>query len=254
MKRWWFGGLGLLMLAIVVQFPAAWLAPVVSRATNERWRLADADGTVWHGRAALYSFDRTTGSWSPGRALRWRVLWTRLASGELAAQLDFADGGEAKLVAGARGWLLQAVDATFPAGQLAVLLPSAIGDYGWGGTLAARVNTFGCAWSRFICSGQIELAWNAASTIQIPGPPLGDYRLRIVAEGDALQFDVSTTRGRLQLAGAGAVAAAGLRFTGEAHAAVNDDVRLDSLLRAIGRPGSAPGRYLIEYREATSVR
>lgn len=252
MKRWVLLGLALLLAAIAVQFPAAWLAPHVARATHERWRLADAAGTVWNGRAALYSYDRTTASWSPGRALRWHVDWSGLLSGELSAQIAFDDGGKARLSATPRGWMLRGVDATFPAAQLAVLLPSAVGDYGWSGTLAARVSQFGCTWSRPVCRGQADLAWQEAATRHIPGPPLGDYTVRLTGEGEALRYTLATVRGRLQVSGAGEVAAGRLRFTGEAHVD-GEDVRLDSLLRAIARPGAAPGRYLIEYREAPSA-
>ena len=250
MKRWWIAGVAFLLLAIAAQFPAAWLAPAVARATSGRWRIAEASGTMWHGRAMLYTFDRTTGYWHPGRAVAWDVLWTRLASLRLASRLAFEGGGKAELSASTAGWSLDGVDATFPAEQLAVLLPSVIGDYGWSGTLAARGATFRCSWGRPVCNGQIDLAWNDAATVQIPGPPLGDYRVRLIAEGDALRFAVSTLRGRLQITGAGEISAGRLRFNGEAQATANDDVRLESMLRVIGRPGSASGRYLIEYSDA----
>lgn len=253
MKKLWIVGIALLLLAILVQFPAAWLAPAVGRATSERWRLAATEGTVWAGRGSLYSFDRASGSWSAGRSLRWRVSWASLAQGALAARLAFDDGGQAELEAGARGWTLRGLDATFPAAQLAVLLPSTVGDYGWAGTLAARSSGFRCTWNRPRCTGQFDLAWDDASTAQIPGPPLGDYRVRLTAEGEALRFAVTTVRGRLQLAGGGEVSQGRLAFSGEAQAA-GDDVRLESLLRAIARPGPAPGRYLIEYRETQAAR
>jgi general secretion pathway protein N len=105
-----------------------------------------------------------------------------------------------------------------------------------------------------VCSGQVELAWNGAATVQIPGPPLGDYGVRVIAEGDALRFAVTTLRGRLRITGAGEVSGGRLRFNGEAQATANDDVRLESILRVIGRPGSAPGRYLIEYADTQSPR
>jgi general secretion pathway protein N len=254
MKRWWIAGVAFLLLAIAIQFPAAWLAPAVAGATSGRWRIAGASGTVWHGRAMLYTFDRTTGYWHPGRAVAWDVLWTRLASGTLASRLAFDDGGKADLSASTAGWSLNDADATFPAAQLAVLLPSVIGDYGWSGTLAARAAAFRCSWGRPVCSGQVELAWNGAATVQIPGPPLGDYGVRVIAEGDALRFAVTTLRGRLRITGAGEVSGGRLRFNGEAQATANDDVRLESILRVIGRPGSAPGRYLIEYADTQSPR
>jgi general secretion pathway protein N len=253
MKRWWLAGAALLLLAIVVQFPAAWLAPAVVAATDGQWRLARMEGTIWHGRATLYAFDRTTGYWHSGPAVRWRALWRKIFSGVLAARLELDQDGRAELAARVNGWSLEGVDATFPAGQLAVLLPSTVGDYGWGGTLAVRTSAFRCSWGRPLCTGQMELTWQGAALPQLAGQLLGDYGLRVTAEADALRFTVRTLRGRLQAAGAGEISGGRLQFTGEAYA-TGDDVRLESMLRAIGRPGSAPGRYLIEYRERSSVR
>lgn len=254
MKRWVVGGIVLTVFVIVARIPAAWLAPAVERATGARWRVADTAGTVWRGGATLYTYDRTTGYWAATRAVQWHTLWRRLTGGVLASQLQFDDGGTAQLTAGFNGWSLENVDATFPAAQLAVLLPSTVGDYGWAGTLAARAGVFRCNWSRPVCAGQFDFGWNGAATVQIPGAPLGDYAIRVIAEGDALRFAVSTLRGRLHVTGAGEVAGGRLRFTGEARANANNDVRLDSLLRVIGRPGSAPGRYLIEYSDTPGTR
>jgi len=104
-------------------------------------------------------------------------------------------------------------------------------------------------WTRTECAGQIELTWERAAVAQIPGPPLGDYLLRLTAEGAALRFDLTTVRGRLQIAGAGELSSGTLRFAGEAAATGEGAAGLDPVLRAMGRPGTAPGRYLIEYRE-----
>ncbi|MGE5524074.1 MAG: type II secretion system protein N [Rhodospirillaceae bacterium] len=254
MKRWLFLGAAFTLFAIAAQFPASSLAPAVARATNERWRLAGTEGTVWRGRAVLYTYDRTSGYWSPARGVTWHVLWHRLASGVVAAQLQFDDGGRAQLVAGADGWSLADVEASFPAAPLAVLLPSTIGDYGWAGTVIARGTAFRCNWRWPLCTGQFDLAWSGAATAQIPGPALGDYSVRVIGEGDALRFTVGTVRGRLHLVGAGEVSGGRLRFTGEARANANDDVRLESLLRIVGRPGAGPGRYLIEYGDGSSAR
>ncbi|HSQ03967.1 MAG TPA: type II secretion system protein N, partial [Burkholderiales bacterium] len=158
-----------------------------------------------------------------------------------------------QLAAGISGWSLNGLHATLPAAQLAVLLPSALGDYGWSGILNTRADTFRCNWGRPICTGHVELAWSDAATAQIPGPPLGDYRLRMTAEGEALRFDLRTERGRLQINGAGEVSAGKVRFNGEASATGEDAARLDAVLRTLGRPGSAPGRYLIEYQENQRV-
>jgi len=253
MKRWWLAAIGFLLLAALIQFPAAWVAPQIARVTNERWRVGAVEGTIWRGHATIYAFNRASGQWYPGRGVQWRLLWKPVVRGLLAAQIDFDDGGRGQLAAGISGWSLSGLDAALPAAQLAVLLPSALSDYGWSGVLNTRAETFRCNWARPVCTGHIELAWTDAATAQIPGPPLGDYRLRMTAEGEALRFDLRTERGRLQISGAGELSAGKLRFNGEASATGEDAGRLEAVLRTLGRPGSAPGRYLIEYRETQSV-
>ena len=254
MKRLWFGGIALFLLAAVVQFPAAWLAPWLAEATHQRWRLGAVEGTLWEGRATVHGFDRPSGRWHPGRGLRWRLVAGELlpgsgGRGRLAVQVDFEAGGGALLSAGMQGWSIERIDATLSAGQVAALLPGTLGDYGWSGTMRARGAEYGCRWTRRECTGQIELAWERAALAQIPGPPLGDYLLRLTAEGTALRFNVMTVRGRLQITGAGDLSEGTLRLAGEAAATGEAAAGLDPVLRAIGRPGTAPGRYLIEYRE-----
>ena len=254
MKRLWLYGIALFLLAAVVQFPAAWLAPWLAEATHQRWRLGAVDGTVWEGRATVYGFDRPSGRWHAGRGLRWRLAARELLPGvrglgRLAVQVDFDEGGGAKLAAGIEGWSIERIDAVLSADQIAALLPGTLGDYGWSGTMRGRGTEYRCRWTRPECAGQIELTWERAAVAQIPGPPLGDYLLRLTAEGAALRFDLRTVRGRLQIAGAGELSEGTLRFAGEAAATGEGAASLEAVLRSIGRPGAAPGRYLIEYRE-----
>lgn len=238
------------MLAAVAQWPAAWVAPRIAQATHQRWRLGAVEGTIWHGRATVYGLDRPSRRWRAGRGVGWRFSWGELLRGRLAVQVDLDDGGGARLAAGIQSWSIERLDAMVSADQVTALLPGALGEYGWSGRMHARTIQFRCLWASSQCAGRIELAWDDAGVTQIPGPTLGDYRLRLTAEGKALRFDLATIRGRLQITGSGELSAGSLRFNGEAAAAGENAGNLDTILRAIGRPGAARGRYLIEYREA----
>lgn len=249
MKRLWLYGVGLFLLAAIIQFPAAWLAPWTAQATQQRWRLGAVEGTIWRGRATLSAFDRRSGRWHPGFGIRWRWVWSELLRGRAALQADFDDGGSSQLSATFQGWTIERLDAALPVAYAAALLPGPLGEYGWSGTAQARGTGFACRWSRAVCTGQIELQLRNAAVAELPGPVLGDFRVRVTAEGEALRFDVGTQRGRLMISGAGELSPETLRFSGEAEARGADTAGLDTVLRAIGRPGSAPGRYLIEYRE-----
>jgi len=248
-KRLWLFGVGLFAFAAVVQLPAAWLAPWIAQATHQRWRLGGVEGTLWQGRATVYGLDRPSGRWHAGRGISWRLAWGELLRGRLAVQADLDGGGGARLAAAIRGWSIERLDAVVSADQIAALLPGTLGDYGWSGRMRARADEFHCLWASSQCTGRIELTWENAAVAQVPGPPLGDYRLRLTAEGKALRFDLATTRGRLQITGSGELSARSLRFAGEAAATGESAGNLGTILRALGRPGAAPGRYLIEYRE-----
>jgi hypothetical protein len=250
-KRLWLFGVGLFVFAAIVQLPAAWIAPWLAQASHQHWRLGAVEGTLWQGRATVYGFDREGGGWRDGRGLRWRTAWGEMLAWppRLNVQVDLDEGGGARLAAGVRSWSIQRLDATLPAGQIAALLPGTLGDYGWYGTMRGRGAEFGCRWSLPECAGQIELTWEQAGVAQIPGPPLGDYRLRLTAEGGALRLDLATARGRLQITGAGELSAGQLRFNGEASAMGEGADNLVPILVSVGRPGGAPGRYVIEYRE-----
>jgi hypothetical protein len=88
-KRLWFYGVGLFLLAAIIQFPAAWLAPWTAQATQQRWRLGAVEGTIWRGQATLSAFDRRSGRWHPGLGIRWRMVWSELLRGRAALQFDF---------------------------------------------------------------------------------------------------------------------------------------------------------------------
>lgn len=250
MKRLWLFGVGLFALAAIVQWPAAWLAPWIAQATHQRWRFGAVEGTLWRGRATVYGLDRPSRRWRAGRGVGWHLAWSEMFRGRLAVQVDLDDGGGARLAAGIRGWSIERLDAVVSADQIAALLPGTLGEYGWSGRMRALADEFRCLWTGSQCTGRIQLTWEDAAVAQIPGPVLGDYRLRLTAEGKALRFDLATTRGRLQITGSGELSTGSLRFNGEAAAAGENAGNLDTILRALGRPGAAPGRYLIAYREA----
>jgi general secretion pathway protein N len=248
-KRLWLFGFVLFLLAAAIQFPAAWLAPWTTQATQQRWRLGSVEGTIWRGRATLSAFDRPSGRWHPGYGIRWHFVWSELLRGRAALQLDFDGGGGSQLSATFQGWSIERLDAALPVAYAAALLPGPLGEYGWSGTAQARSSSFACRWTRAVCTGQVDLQLHDAAVAALTGPVLGDFRVRVTAEGEALRFDVGTLRGRLMISGAGELNAESLRFSGEAEARGTDAAGLETVLRAIGRPGSAPGRYLIDYRE-----
>ena len=238
-----------LLSAIVALWPASALAPWIESVSKGHWHLAAAEGSFWNGNGILLAHDGA--GRSIAQNIRWQLRWSELVHGRIGVNTAFEQGG-GLIVAEPDGITVEQLDAQLPAAMLVILLPGAIGRYGWAGTLHARSNNFHCSWHGDLCAGEIELEWDDAAVAEVTGNRLGDYRVRVVGEGRALRFDLSTLRGRLQINGSGEITRSGLRFNGEAGASGADAASLDALLRTLGRVAATPGRYLIDYRETST--
>ncbi|MFA7282449.1 MAG: type II secretion system protein N [Sterolibacterium sp.] len=236
------------LLAIVILWPASALSPWVERASSGHWRLASAEGSVWNGSGMLLARSGDSASWNIVKNIRWQLRWGDLWRGRIGVATTFGQGSSL-IAATAKGLSLEQLDATLPAPMILALLPGALGRYGWGGNLRLRSNAFRCVWHTYACLGEIELLWNNAEVAEVPGKALGDYRFRLVGEGQTLRVDLFTLRGRLQINGTGDISARGLRFNGEATATGSNAASLNAVLNVLGRRTGIPGKYVINYRE-----
>lgn len=241
------------LLAAAILWPASALAPWIERGSNGHWRLANTEGSIWSGNGLILTHSADGSAWQIAQSVRWQLRWGELWRGRVTIETAY-DQGSSLIVATPDSVSLEQIDATLPAPMLLLLLPGALGRYGWGGSIHLRGDAFRCTWQNRACDGEIELLWNDAAVVEVPGNTLGDYRFRLVAEGRALRTDLSTLRGRLQINGSGEVAANGLRFKGEATATGSDAGALDAMLRTLGSPAGSPGKYLIDYREPGTSR
>jgi len=238
-----------LLFALVLMWPATALAPWIGDASNRHWRLASAEGRLWNGKGVLLARTGDSATWHSAQNIRWRLRWSDLWRGRFGVEAGVDQGG-ALVMVGLDGFYIEQLDATLTTALLGVLLPGALGRYGWAGSLHGRGKDFSCAWQSRTCQGEIELIWSNAGVAEILGGELGDYRIRLVGEGPTLRLDLSTLSGRLQIAGNGEIIANAVRFNGEAGATGPDAASLNNLLRTIGRPGATPGRFTIDYRGA----
>ncbi len=239
----------LFLLALLLQWPAAWLAPWLDSASAGQWRLAAAQGTLWNGNGMLLTRAGANEPWRGVQGIAWQWRWNELLAGQLRIRASL-ERGAAQIVVAPSGIAVEQLDTTLPAEALAGLLPGALGRYHWHGLLQARSAVYRCDWRARMCSGRIEMLWTDAAVSEVSGPVLGDYRIELNAEGNALRLDLATVRGRLQINGHGEFSAGALRFNGEAAAsgANGDNAGLNSLLNALGRPTGVAGKYLLDYR------
>jgi general secretion pathway protein N len=249
----------LLLCSLLIQWPAAWLAPWLERASHGHWRLVLTSGTLWSGAGMLLVNQGNTPRWQDAQSLRWQLDARQLWRGQLKLQLEFEQGAT-RLILNPQGYALEATNTQLPAHLLGALLPGALGRYGWGGQLQVRGNAapgqpdLSCPWPGHTCNGQIELRWQEARITEVGGPPLGNYLLRLSGEGPALRLELSTLPspdGRLKLDGQGEVSGNALRFDGSAEALqpdTPDGQSLDRLLATLGRR-VGNGQYRLRYQD-----
>ncbi|MCX7175965.1 MAG: type II secretion system protein N [Proteobacteria bacterium] len=235
------------LLATAILWPAGSVGPWIESASNGKLRLVSAEGRLWNGSGVLQARTGDSSSWQSAQNIRWQLRWSELWRGRIGVEAGF-EKGDALIQVGPDGFLIERCDATLSAALLGMLLPGAVGRYAWAGSLNARGSGFGYAWQGGIYQGEIDLFWNDAAVAEIPGGDLGDYRIRMVGEGQSLRFDLATLRGRLQIIGSGEISASALRFNGEAGATGPTGAQLNNLLRTLGRQGPTPDKVIIDYR------
>jgi Type II secretion system (T2SS), protein N len=114
-----------------------------------------------------------------------------------------------------------------------------------GGTLDFSTASFNYAGGD--SSGKANVTWRQAALALSPVKPLGEYGLAVDAKDGALNYQLTTVSGALQLEGKGRWAAnAAPTFLGSARAQPNYAAQLADLLRLLGNPdssGAVPLRY-----------
>ncbi len=198
MKKRYFAFILLLVIGgvVLVQAPAAWLAPLVANATQDTLRFEKSWGTVWNGQAQLaVQRSKTEQLRLPGE-LGWRFNGWALLGGKLDAQLTV------------QGQTLPLKGHFFGA-QAALAVPAGRYDLP-----ASSLNTLGAPFNTLKLQGAVQAQWAAFHlplkgvfnppalelTVQqlqtrVTGPwVLGSYTLAVPARarGQALTFQLRT--------------------------------------------------------------
>jgi general secretion pathway protein N len=246
------GALAGALIALVCFAPAAWLANAVSNATQQKFMLADARGTIWSGSAVAVL---TGGAGShDASVLPGRLVWSMRPQGlgmlvRLSQPCCLNGDVAIALKPSLAGFtaVMQPQGATV--GQWPAAWLSGLGTP-WntiqlGGVLRVLSSgmTLESSQGRWHLVGGMELELMGASSRLSTLHTLGSYRLSLRgAPADAaaesaggVQFTLSTLGGTLQLSGAGAWSRGQLHFQGEARSSDADDAALTNLLNIIGR-------------------
>ncbi len=230
------------MVTMIDNFPAAWVARWVAQWSGQRVVLAQSEGTLWQGSAALVLLHgNATGMW-PDR-VRWQL---RLRPKGLEFSLESQAPENPGRVT---GWLglgslhLEAGNAVMPA-QLLTGLGAPFNTLLLGGQLNWQWTA--CDW-RYRATAPESLmsvtirAEHLASRLS-PVSPLGDYQLHLDWGPLGGKLDLQTLRGPLMLTGQGVVNKGRLSFDGEATAEDAMIVQLTGLLSILGKREGAVTR------------
>lgn len=221
--------------------PASFADLALERATRGRVRLAEAEGSIWHGAGRLVLQDVTADDAGPAGAgmalpsrVRWRLQPLPLVLGLAQASLSFdgspaaipISGSLSELRVGAGALDLPDIDLSRLGSPWNTIRPVASVSLRWD-ALAFRD---GVPEGR----ASIELRDTASAMTQVR--PLGSYRIDVVGSGGVLALSLATLGGALQLQGSGRFTArTGLSFNAQAWADGPQRPQLQSLLALIGR-------------------
>ncbi|NYH97251.1 type II secretion system protein N [Cupriavidus plantarum] len=235
--RWALLGVLVVIVTLIAQLPAAWLADSVAARSGQRVLLADAAGTIWHGSATVAlsaGAGSQTGTVLPGR-LAWTVPFWPLLTGTLRVVVshDHSLAAPVALAVTPRGWTAQAGAMRLPASLLEgvgapfnTLRPDGQMRLDW----TAMRGRFADGALEGHLTLRIEQVSSAVSRLR----PLGSYRAEIDWTGAAGRLDLKTMAGPLYLEGSGTLGKTA-RFEGTAKADPEAAAQLAGLLSLLGR-------------------
>jgi general secretion pathway protein N len=234
-------GLAAVLVTVALVAPA-WLADrAVDRASDGRIRLAETDGTLWHGSGRLVFRDTNApagagplqGLVMPGR-VRWDTQALPFVLGLVQAEVQLEGMSQPLRVTGTFGEL------RLGAGRLD-LPPVELARLGSPWNTIRPVAGLGLQWEPLAIrdgalQGKASIELRDVTSAITPVRPLGSYRVDAASSGRGAELTIRTLSGPLKLEGRGGWdSARGLRFDAQAWAEGPEQPRLQPVLALIGR-------------------
>ena len=231
---------GAFVATLLVTAPATLLAAIVERSSSGQFVLANAAGTVWHGRAAP-AIRQRAGTLLVLEKLSWDIALLPLFSGKIVArfQWDNEVQGQPMEVTVSYGQIefrnaLIPLQAVIIGELMPMLQPAQLS-----GQLQIRSEQL--TFSKAGISGNAFAQWANAGSVLSTVNPLGSYSINLAGAGERLDITLGTISGTLLLEGSGSFTREqGLKFQATARAAADSKGSINELLNNLG-PESAPG-------------
>lgn len=243
-----------LVLFLVAQAPASWVAERIRTLGGDRLRLINVAGSVWSGRGDLWFHDPDSRGGTPWKTIRWDFEAGGLARGELRWRLRSGEesGCVLFLTGGRQGvrdlaWLL-------PAGPVLAWLPGLAGRLGWSGELLLTVVDWNCDLAGTACRGNGHLLWQGAASALLPLPAAGDYGIQARADGQQIELSWSTLSGKLQTRGQVRLDGAEVRGEGWISGPPEQLAGLPTIADRWVQATATPGHYRLRFADrATGI-
>jgi general secretion pathway protein N len=226
------------VIGLISFAPASLMGSVLERASGGTLMLAQTTGSLWQGSGVVVL--RQKARYQTLGNYRWNL---KLFSAAFQVQAGEAAPMTARYEPLAGRINIDSMHVTLPVSIIEIAAPQ-LGPYQLQGSLVASSDHLTLDAGRM--DGQITMDWLGAASALSTIRPLGDYRILLKGNGTALDAQLLTLSGKLQLTGNGTFDnASGMRFTGTAQAAPGTAAaELNELLHHIG-PEISPGVFTL---------
>jgi general secretion pathway protein N len=233
MNRWVLlvAGLGAYALALLATAPATLADAALRSASAGSLRLAEAHGSLWSG-SGLIEIRDASGQTGIARDFSWRVVPHSLLRGRLVSEVRLGRAS-APFPVTLSLWQVELANAdiSLPAAVLGLAVPK-LAPLGLTGDVLIHVANLSMA--KNAVAGNATLKWRAAGSALTTVSPLGDYEVRLDAEGRTVTAILRTLDGPLLLEGKGSwTRGARPEFLGMAGVPPPHQQQLAPLLRLI---------------------
>ena len=228
------------LLTLLITAPASLLDWGVQHASQGRFLLANASGTVWNG-TAMPTLRTQDGRFVTLPLLHWEISVRSVFTGKIQIKLlwdDQSPASASEAIVSYNQVELHHTLLQLPARVLEEASPM-LKPAQFRGQL--QIQSDRLVFSSHGMEGAAVVDWQQASSALSSIAPLGDYRLALNGSNGSIHIGLTTNSGMLVLEGDGNwLGSRGLEFHGQAHAAASNNNSLTELLNHLG-PESAPG-------------
>ena len=185
----------LFLFSLLLQMPAAVVAPLLKRYSNNLLEMSAAEGSIWQGQAQSISLGGAT-VLGP---VQWRLSPWGLLLLQLRGDISSRNGGASFAISSDRV-TLSADRLVLPLAPL-VALDRSLAQYQLRGQVELLSEQFSFAQGGGTGSLQLRLLDLGSALVSVPS--IGHYRIQITPMRDAYRFTAATERGPLRVIGDG---------------------------------------------------